>query len=126
MEVNLTRNNEVVGSIPGLTQWVKNPALPMCCGLGRRCSLDLALLWLWNRLAAATPIQSLDQMSPYATSAALKSKKKKKKLSPLFPLWGADGEYISIPKVRGLSKKGKDVDRETGFSRRNGKASPTC
>ena len=27
-ETNVTRNDEVVGSIPGLAQWVKEPVLP--------------------------------------------------------------------------------------------------
>ena len=30
--MNLTRNHEVVGSIPGLVQWVKDPVLPSAVG----------------------------------------------------------------------------------------------
>ena len=60
---NLTRNHEIVGSIPGLDQWVK----------------DLALLWLWYRLAAAALFQPLAWEFPYATDVALISRGKKKK-----------------------------------------------
>ena len=28
VEMNPTRNHEVLGSIPGITQWVKDPVLP--------------------------------------------------------------------------------------------------
>ena len=44
------------GLIPGLTQWVKTPAL----------------LWLWCRPAAAAPIISLAWEGPYAMGVALK------------------------------------------------------
>ena len=51
----------------------------MSCGEGQRCGLDLALPWLWCRLAAVPPIQPLAWEPPSAVDVALKSKKKKKK-----------------------------------------------
>ena len=55
-EMNPTRNQEVVGLIPGLAQWV----------------MDLALLWLWCRLAAVASIRPLAWEPPYAAGVALK------------------------------------------------------
>ena len=40
---------------------------------------DLALLWLWCRLAAVALIRPLAWEPPYATGVALKRPKKKKK-----------------------------------------------
>ena len=48
----------------------------MSCGVGCRCILDLALLWLWCRMAAAALIQPLAWEPPYATGVVLKKKKK--------------------------------------------------
>ena len=67
-----------------MKMWVQSLALlsglriRYCLSLGR--SSDLALLFLWPRLAVAVPIQPLAWELPYAVGGALKKKKKKKVL----------------------------------------------
>ena len=57
----------------------------MSCGVGRRHGLDLALLWLWHRLAAMAPIRPLAWEPPYEAGAAQQmAKGQKKKL--IFPI----------------------------------------
>ena len=68
VEMDPTRNQEIAGLIPGLAQWVGDPAL----------------LWQWCRLQATPPIRPPAWETPYATGGALKrqqqqQKKKKKK-----------------------------------------------
>ena len=55
----------------------------MSRGVGLRHGSDLALLWLWHRLAATAPIRPLAWEPLYAMGAALeKTKKTKKKKYP--------------------------------------------
>ena len=51
----------------------------MSCGVGHRCGLDPALLWLWRRSVATAPIRPLAWAPPYAAGAALEKAKRQNK-----------------------------------------------
>ena len=69
--------NVAVSSLPSLS----GLRIPCCCGCGVGCrrGLDLALLWLWSRLAASALIRPLAWEPPYAAGATLEKDKRQKK-----------------------------------------------
>ena len=63
----------------------------MSCGVGHRRGSDLALLWLWYRLAAAALIQPLAWEPPYAVGMVLKRQKEKEgEISMYTPMFMTD------------------------------------
>ena len=70
----------------------------MTCGVGRRCSSDPALLWLWRRPVATALIRPLVWESPYATGAALeKAKRQKKKYIYIYIYIYINCTYLVFP-----------------------------
>ena len=67
-----------VRSLASLSGLRIRPCRELWC-VGRKCGLDLALLWLWYRPAVVVLIRPLAWEPTYATSAALKAKNKTKK-----------------------------------------------
>ena len=76
----------------------------MSCGVGGRHSSDPTLLWLCHRPAAAAPIHPLAWELTYASSVALKKKKKQNKKPPAdLPLFTPKLHEVTLPsgKVHG-------------------------
>ena len=66
--MNLTRNHEVAGTIPGLAQRVKGSSIAVSCGASHRHGSDPVLPWLWCRLAAIALFRPLAWEPPYAAA----------------------------------------------------------
>ena len=86
-ETNLTGIHEDMGL---------NPGIALSCGVGRRHGSDPLLLWLWCRLAAAALIESPAWEFPYASGAALKSKKQNKQETSVLCCFPSRAEFLGV------------------------------
>ena len=102
---NPTSICEDASLIPGLHQWVKDPALLQAASK----TADPVWLWLWCRLAAAALIWPLARELPYATGVALKRKKKKKEIGsssfPFIVCFGCGHKEAPGPGIRPMPQQ---------------------
>ena len=77
-------------------------SVAMSCGIGHRYGLDLNLLRLWCRLAAAALIQPLAWEPPYVMGVALKNRKQTKNSRMVIMAWFSN-------KISGIYR-GKNLD----------------
>ena len=82
-------------------------------GVGRRCSLDLVFLWLRYRLVAVGLIQPLAWELPYATGAALKSKREKEMMKEKKEGRGREGGRRRKERIEGRKNPAIGVYRYT-------------
>ena len=69
--------HEYEGQSLALLSGVEGSGVGVGCGIGRTCSSDLALLWLWHRPVATGPISHLAWEPLYAAGTALKKQAQK-------------------------------------------------
>ena len=84
--------------------------MAISCCIGRRCSSDLVLLWLWHRPAATALNQPLAWELPYDACAAIKRKKNTYTVFLLVCFWfcfGKPGLWKAMVVASGFIK---DVD----------------
>ena len=85
-----------VTSLALLIQWVKGSDIALSCGVGCRCSLDLVLLWLWHRSAAAALIRHLAWKLPYALGSVLKKKNKQTKKAVTVNMQNGESTGVNV------------------------------
>ena len=87
----------------------------LSCGVGCRCGLDPAWLWLWCRPAATTRIQPLAWEPLYAAGAAREMVKRQKKKKGKENIYLVTQNVTPIPLIRYVRESVEDPLPETPF-----------